>query len=162
MYLDWYNNLVFNNPSIDILCRWIGKSQFKQLLNLVTECHYVLPQIHLGWTPFGRLDYISRSSIPQSLKTKVFNQCFLPVMTYGAEAWTLTSGLIHSFNISESVSAMERTVIGISGGEYSKLSPRTKLINIVRKIHKLNLWAGYVCWRVNGQWSRLVDKAYVV
>ncbi|CAG9111017.1 unnamed protein product [Plutella xylostella] len=51
-------------------------------------------RIQLGWAAFGKLRHIFSSAIPQSLKTKVFNQCVpkcvLPVMTYGAETWTLT------------------------------------------------------------------------
>ncbi|KAG7296310.1 hypothetical protein JYU34_021440 [Plutella xylostella] len=50
-------------------------------------------RIQLGWAAFGKLRHIFTSAIPQSLKTKVFNQCVLPVMTYGAETWTLTVGL---------------------------------------------------------------------
>lgn len=33
--------------------------------------------------------------IPQRLKTKVFNPCILSVMTYGAETWSPTVGLIN-------------------------------------------------------------------
>ncbi|CAG9120111.1 unnamed protein product [Plutella xylostella] len=47
-------------------------------------------RIQLGWAAFGKLRHIFSSAIPQSLKTKVVNQCVLPVMTYGAETWTLT------------------------------------------------------------------------
>jgi hypothetical protein len=42
-------------------------------------------RIQLGWAAFGKLRRVFSSSIPQILKTKVFNQCVLPVMIYGAE-----------------------------------------------------------------------------
>jgi hypothetical protein len=51
-------------------------------------------RIQQGWVAFGNLRRVCSSSIPQSLKTKVFNQCVLPVMTYGAETWTLTARLV--------------------------------------------------------------------
>ncbi|CAG9108309.1 unnamed protein product [Plutella xylostella] len=43
-------------------------------------------RIQLGWAAFGKLRHIfslAIMAIPQSLKTKDFNQCVLPVMTYG-------------------------------------------------------------------------------
>ncbi|CAH2234283.1 jg15013 [Pararge aegeria aegeria] len=49
-------------------------------------------RIQLGWAAFGKLRKTSK--FPQYLKTKVFEQCVLPVMTYGTETWPLTMGLI--------------------------------------------------------------------
>jgi hypothetical protein len=46
-------------------------------------------RIQLSWAAFGKLRQILSLSTPQTLKTKV-SQCVLPVMTYGAETWTLT------------------------------------------------------------------------
>ncbi|CAG9116776.1 unnamed protein product [Plutella xylostella] len=57
-------------------------------------------RIQLGWAAFGKLRHIFSSAIPQSLKTKVFNQCVLPVMTYGAETWTLTL-TVHTNNVKD-------------------------------------------------------------
>ncbi|CAH2226448.1 jg9740 [Pararge aegeria aegeria] len=37
-------------------------------------------RIQLGWAAFGKLRDIFSSKIPQCLKTKVFEQCVLPVM----------------------------------------------------------------------------------
>ena len=39
-------------------------------------------RIQLGWAAFGKLRYIFTSDIPQASKTKVFDQCVLPTMTY--------------------------------------------------------------------------------
>ncbi|CAG9116436.1 unnamed protein product [Plutella xylostella] len=44
-------------------------------------------RIQLGWAAFGKLRDIFFSAIPQSLKTKVFNQCVLPVMTNKRKEW---------------------------------------------------------------------------
>ena len=44
----------------------------------------------LGWQAFGRVNSILTSKLPISLKHKVYNQCILPVMTYGSETWILT------------------------------------------------------------------------
>lgn len=42
-------------------------------------------RIQLGWAAFRKSNHIFLSDIPQILKTKVFNQCVLFVMAYGAE-----------------------------------------------------------------------------
>ena len=48
-------------------------------------------RIGLGWTAFGKLDSIMRNkSIPLRLKTKVHNECILPVIMYGSETWSLS------------------------------------------------------------------------
>ncbi|CAH2243828.1 jg23213 [Pararge aegeria aegeria] len=52
------------------------------------------------------------SQIPQCLKTKVFEQCVLPVMTYGTETWPLTMGLIRRLRVTQR--AMERAMLGVS------------------------------------------------
>lgn len=47
-------------------------------------------RISLGWAAYGKLRDIFGADIPISLKRKTFNQCVLPVLTYGAETLTLT------------------------------------------------------------------------
>ncbi|CAH2103906.1 unnamed protein product [Euphydryas editha] len=58
-------------------------------------------RIQLGWITFGKLRDIFSSSVPQSLKTKVFNQCVPPVMINGAETWTFTVGLVHKIKVGQ-------------------------------------------------------------
>ena len=67
----------------------LGRSNFEKEVNR---------RIQLGWAAFGKLRNIFSSQIPQCLKTKVFDQCVLPVMTYGTETWTLTMGLIRKLS----------------------------------------------------------------
>ncbi|XP_063635113.1 uncharacterized protein LOC134805838 [Cydia splendana] len=55
----------------------LGRSNFEKEVNR---------RIQLGWAAFGKLRNVFSSDIPQCLKTKVFNQCVLPVMTYGSES----------------------------------------------------------------------------
>lgn len=60
-----------------------------------------------------KLRHIFESPIPQSLKTKVFNQLILLVMTYGAETWTLSIGLVHKFKVAQG--AMKRMIFDFIG-----------------------------------------------
>ncbi|XP_063547113.1 uncharacterized protein LOC134754708, partial [Cydia strobilella] len=72
----------------------------------------VTRRIRLGWAAFGKLQSIFSSKLPQCLKSKVFDQCVLPMMTYGSETWALTMGLIRRLKVTQR--AMERAMLGVS------------------------------------------------
>ncbi|KAI8440552.1 hypothetical protein MSG28_001794 [Choristoneura fumiferana] len=90
-----------------------------------------------------------------SLKTKVFNQCVLPVMTYGAETWTLTLGLVHKFKVAQR--AMERAMLGVSLKDRIRnevIRQRTKVIDIAHRISTLKWqWAGHITRRTDNRWG---------
>ncbi|CAH2097257.1 unnamed protein product [Euphydryas editha] len=92
-------------------------------------------RIQLGWAAFGGLRRVFTSKIPQSLKTKVFEQCVLPVLTYGAETWTLTKGLVHRFKVAQR--AMERAMLGVSLKDRIRnetIRERTKVTDVAQRI----------------------------
>jgi len=48
-------------------------------------------RITLGWQAFGRASTVFKSEkIAMTLKRKVYDQCILPTVTYGAETWNRT------------------------------------------------------------------------
>ncbi|CAH2218367.1 jg7122 [Pararge aegeria aegeria] len=98
------------------------------------------------------------SPIPQCLKTKVLNECVLPVMTYGTETWTLTVNLIHKFKVAQP--AMERAMLGISLQDRIRnddIRRRTKVTDIAQRISKLKWqWAGHVCRRTDSRRGKRV------
>ncbi|CAH2103241.1 unnamed protein product [Euphydryas editha] len=69
-------------------------------------------RIHLGWAAFGKLRCVFQSKLPQSLKSKVFTQCLLPIMTYASETWTLTKELV--VNMKDLIGAVRETLINVS------------------------------------------------
>ncbi|CAG9135822.1 unnamed protein product [Plutella xylostella] len=58
------------------------------------------------------MDKLKVMANSQCLKTKVFEQCVLPVMTYGAETWSLTLGLLNRLGVTQR--AMKRAMLGVS------------------------------------------------
>ncbi len=50
-------------------------------------------RIGMGWSAFGKQNLVMNMNLPLSLKRKVYNQCILPVLTYGSETWRLTKEL---------------------------------------------------------------------
>lgn len=127
----------------------LGRSNFEKEVNR---------RIRLGWAAFGKLRNIFSSHIPQCLKTKVFDQCVLPVMTYGTETWSLTMGLIRRLKVTQR--AMERAMLGVSLRDRirnEEIRRRTKVTDIARRIAKLKWqWAGHIARRTDGRWGRKV------
>src|ERR1700743_921208 len=59
-------------------------------LGLENQTAEIRRRVGLGWAAFGKLSYIFKSKMNNSLKRKVFDACVLPVLTYGSETLTLT------------------------------------------------------------------------
>ncbi|CAB3258972.1 unnamed protein product [Arctia plantaginis] len=127
----------------------LGRNNFEDEVNR---------RIRLGWAAFGKLRRVFSSSIPQCLKTKVFNECVLPVMTYGAETWTLTVRLVHKFKVAQR--AMERAMLGVSLRDRIRnevIRQRTKVTDIAYRISKLKWqWAGHISRRTDNRWGKRV------
>ncbi|RVE41080.1 hypothetical protein evm_014267 [Chilo suppressalis] len=79
-------------------------------------------------------------------------------MTYGAETWTLTAGLVHQFKVAQR--AMERAMLGVSLKDRIRndvIRQRTRVTDIAHRISKLKWqWAGHISRRTDGRWSRKV------
>jgi hypothetical protein len=114
----------------------LGRNNFEDEVNR---------RIQLSWAAFGKLRRVFSSSITQSLKTEVFNQCVLPVMTYGAETWKLTARLVHKFKVAQR--ATERAMLGVSLRDRIRnqvIRQRTKVTDIAHRITMLKWqWAGH-------------------
>ena len=64
----------------------------------------------IGLTWAAKLKHIFKSDIPLCLKRRVFDQCILPVMTYGSETSTLTKKSVNKVRVTQR--AMERSLLG--------------------------------------------------
>lgn len=84
----------------------------KLKLGLDNQTAEVKRRVGLGWAAFGKLRLIFKSKMNNSLKRKVFDSCVLPVLTYGAEALTLTKASENKLRVAQR--AMERSMLGIS------------------------------------------------
>lgn len=113
-------------------------------------------RIVLSWAAYGKLRNIFRSDIPVCLKRKVFNQCILPVMTYGAETLTLTVASAKKLRITQR--KMERSMIGVSLRDRVRnedLRARTGVTDVIYQIAKLKWnWAGHIARMKDGRWTK--------
>ena len=141
--------------------------QYKYLGQIVTDNRDNVPEVNnrirSGWAAFAKYDSLMRSrSIPQKVKTKAFNQCILPAMTYGAETWTTSSTTM--FKMAVAQRRMERIMLGITLRDRKRnewVRNRTKVMDISTSIiRKKWQWAGHIMRRTDDRWTRRMTEWY--
>jgi hypothetical protein len=112
-------------------------------------------RIKAGWQAFGRHNQIMKGTLPICLKRKVFNQCILPAMTYGAETWTLSSKM--ESKLAAAQHNMERSILNITYKDRKTnkwVRDQTKVQDIMEIIKNRKwTWAGHVSRRTDNRWS---------
>lgn len=115
-------------------------------------------RIRLGWAAFNKLEDVLKGKLPMSLKRRVYDQCVLPVMTYGCETWTLTVEAMEKLKVAQR--AMERAMLGVSLRDRirnTEIRRRTKLTDIAQRVASLKWkWAGHISRREDERWSQKV------
>ena len=113
-----------------------------------------------GWSAFGNLSDIMRSSIPICLKRKVFNQCVLPAMMYGSETWAVTKKMEQKLKTTQH--SMERTMLGISKWDRKTLHwirNQTKVADIMQSIRRKKWkWAGHLARTSDNRWTKRITE----
>ncbi len=69
-------------------------------------------RIGMGWSAFSKHNPVMNSTLPLSLKKKVYNQCILPVVTYGWDTWRLNKESERKLRSAQR--GMERRMLGIT------------------------------------------------
>ena len=106
-------------------------------------------RIRNGWSAFGKNSIILKSNMPLCLKRKVFNQCILPALTYGAETWTLTKRMVQKLQTAQR--SMKRCMLGITRRDKKRITwirNQTKVFDIIERIKQLKWkWSGHIARR---------------
>lgn len=122
------------------------------------QTHEISRRIGLTWAAFGKLGYILRSNVPMCLKRKVYNQCILPVQTYGAETLTLTKRSANRLRTTQR--AMERAMLGVSLRDHltnEEVRRRSGVQDVIEKIVTLKWnWAGHLARIRDDRWTKQI------
>ena len=118
-------------------------------------------KIKTGWSCFAmNKDILCERSIPMSLRRRVFNQCVLPAMTYGAETWATTKETEQKLQVTQR--AMERKMLKISIRDRIscvEIRRRTGVKDIIEKIHEMKWkWAGHIARMVDNRWTKRMTE----
>ncbi len=96
-----------------------------------------------------------------ALRRKVFDQCVLPTITYGAETWTTTKLIEHKLRTAQR--AKERQMLHISiirdRIKCTEIRKKTGERDIIRTIKQAEWrWAGHTARRNDNRWTtRIMD-----
>ena len=116
-------------------------------------------RISLGWKKYWSLGRIFKGPYSNRAKGMVFNANVVPVVTYGAQTWTLSKNLENKIRITQN--AMERSMLNFKKKDRIRISKIKKLLNSyldmvkVAKSKKWN-WRGGISqeWEVTF-WQKL-------
>ena len=90
-----------------------------------------------------------------SLKRKMFNQCFLPAMTYGCQTWSLTKALVKKLETSQW--AMKRKMLNVKLKDKIRntiIRQRSRVTGIVQQVTNTKWkWAGHVTRMKDNRWT---------
>ncbi len=117
-------------------------------------------RIGMGWNTLGKLGDIMNSNLPLSLKRRVYNQCVLPVLTYGSETWHLTKEQERKLRSSQR--GMERKMLGVTRRDRKRatwIREQTKVEDILTTIKMREWsWAGHITCRTDNRWTKRVTE----
>ena len=116
----------------------------------------------LAWQAFNNAKDIFKSDMPLCLKKHTFNQCILPVLTYGCQVWKTTKKHRNKLRVTQA--AMERAMLKITRKDRkrnSRIRQQTRVTDVLEAAAKLKWrWAGHVARRHDGRWTKLVTEWY--
>jgi len=114
-------------------------------------------RIQLSWAAFNKFRSTFTSKLPLCLKRKLFNQCILPVMTYGCQAWVLTKAQLRRLQVTQR--KMERIMLGITlldKMRNTSIRNKTKITDVAAFSKKLKWeFAGRIA-RKTGNWTSAI------
>lgn len=67
--------------------------------------------IENAWKSFWSMKALLKGNLPLCLKRKLIDMCILPVLTYGAQTWSLTEAQKSKLKVCQR--AMERSILGV-------------------------------------------------
>lgn len=151
------NNVILENNIIEEVESHIYLGQTISMSKKKQE-EEINRRISQAWRAFSSWREVFKSNIEQNLKTKLFNQNILPVLTYAAETWTLTKR--NKQLLATTQRAMERSMLKISLRDRQTntwIRGKTKVEDVIeRALRQKWRWAGHVARLEDNRWTKVV------
>ncbi|XP_063383590.1 uncharacterized protein LOC134669904 [Cydia fagiglandana] len=87
-------------------------------------------RIDNAWKSFWSMKALLKGDLPLCLKRKLIDMCILPILTYGAQTWSLTEALKSKLKVCQR--AMERSILGVRRTDRirnTELRSRTRVVD---------------------------------
>ena len=142
-----------------------GGRQIYLSRKMVTKDHDQVQEakrrIGQGWSAFGKVDIIKRDkNLPMRLKRKAFNECILPVMTYGFETWSLSNTQLEKLVTNQR--KMEKIMVEVTLKDRKSTDWTRKqsgMTDIIRNIRESkHRWADHVARRRHNKWTNRASE----
>ncbi|KAJ8715750.1 hypothetical protein PYW07_010232 [Mythimna separata] len=108
-----------------------------------------------AWKSYWSMKELFKGNLPLSLKRKLMDMCILPILTYGAQTWSLTN--IQKSKLKVCQRAMECSILGVKLTDRIRntiLRSKTQIIDVAQKAAQLKWdWAGHVCRMPIERWA---------
>ena len=121
----------------------------------------ILTRIKAGWRSYAmHKDILTDKSIPMSLRRKIYDQCVLTTIVYGAETWITTRELEQKLMTTQR--AMERRMLHLSLRDRVRstdIRKKTKVQDILKKIKSVKWkWAGHLTRVKDNRWTKRLTE----
>ncbi|CAG9130127.1 unnamed protein product [Plutella xylostella] len=116
-------------------------------------------RIENAWKSFWSMKSLMKGELPLSLKRKLLDSCILPVLTYGAQTWSLTN---QKSRLKVCQRAMERSILGVTRLDRVRnttLRFATRIKDVGAQTAKLKwAWAGHVMRMHPDRWAKIITE----
>ena len=114
-------------------------------------------RIRKAWYTFGKYRNIFQdTTLPNTLKRRVYDQCIIPTMAYGSQTWALNKQLCQRLQTTQR--AMERKMLKIKLKDKipaTEIRRKTQVMDIMTYIHRQKWkWAGHTARRTDNRWTK--------
>lgn len=147
-------NITVNQTTIEQVGKYVYLGQEIRMGKENQTCE-IFRRIKLMWAAYSKLDFAFKMKISAEQKARIFDQCILPVLTYGAETWVFTRDIIDKLEVAQR--AVERKLVGVTLRDRKTnewLRQQSKVTDVTKRVAHLKWkWAGHVA-RKDGSWSK--------
>lgn len=150
-----------NEDQIEYVDEYIYLGQVISVKNqLVKE---IQRRISITWKRYWSLKEIMKSTqIPILEKSKLYNTCVLPCLTYGCQTWPQTLKTNNMLKVCQR--SMERSMLNIRRKDKwraTKIRKITKVDDVISKVRALKWkWTGHIMRAKIDKWTRDVTEWY--
>jgi hypothetical protein len=155
------HTLNVNNQPIDYVQEYIYLGQIIAP-KMQTEKE-IQRRICNSWARYWSFKEIMKNdSVPMAVKSKLFNTCILPVLTYGCQTWGLTKSLSHRLEVCQH--GIERSMLNIKRTDkwrLGKIRKATGVTDVISRAKRLKWrWLGHLIRSNKNKWSQQVTFWY--
>lgn len=154
---DQKNTIRINSEEIEYVSEYIYLGQLISFDNGLEK--EINRRINKAWSKYWSLKHIFKGNTEQNIKSRTFDMCVSPTITYGCQTWALTKKLTNRIRICQN--KMERSMLNITWKDkinLQELHNKSKISDIIATIKSLKWsWTGHIMRSENNWTKEIID-----